>query len=99
MSRILLDQSNSQSTKSNEGPIRWMAPESLREKTYSSKSDVYMFGVALWEVLTREIPYQNYPNLLDVYEAVLQGERLIIPEDTPPQYHEIMIHCWLVNPD
>lgn len=40
-------------TKSNVGPIKWMAPEALKDKAYSVKSDSYSFGVVMWELVTK----------------------------------------------
>ena len=98
MSRMLVSLDAVQSTAAQEGPIRWMAPESLGEKMYSTKSDVYMFGITLWELLTREIPFGAYLNLLDVFEAVIRGERPDIPSDTPAPYQFILTSCWQTDP-
>lgn len=46
-------------SKSNVGPLKWMAPESIEYKQYSFKSDVWSFGVLLVEIATREGPYKN----------------------------------------
>ena len=61
------------------GPIRWMAPESLSRRIYSSKSDVWAFGVLLWEIMTLGyVPYNQISDK-DVVAAVLGGERLQNP--------------------
>ncbi|XP_076343561.1 insulin-like growth factor 1 receptor isoform X3 [Tachypleus tridentatus] len=64
-------------------PIRWMAPESLRKGEFSEKSDVWSYGVTVWEILTlAETPYSSLDNsdLLNFLEA---GNRLICPETCP----------------
>jgi len=91
-SRVLTE--DFQATKTNQGPIRWMAPESLGEKIYSRESDIYMLGILFWEILTRETPYGDYSNLLDVYEIIINGTRLDIPSDCPEVYQNILIGCW-----
>ena len=98
MSRVLANREKVQATKTQEGPIRWMAPESLGEKKYSVKSDIYMFGIALWELLARETPFGDVKNVLDVYELVIKGERPGIPSDTPEPFQRIMTSCWETNP-
>ena len=62
------------------GPIRWMAPEALSRRMYSNKSDVWAFGVLLWEIMTLGyVPYHTISEDKDVAQAVLDGERLPKP--------------------
>ena len=70
-----------QKTKNDVGPIRWSAPESMFQSEYSKMSDCYMFGMFMYEVLFRQIPFYNISNLLDVSDAVLAGKRPDIPPD------------------
>lgn len=64
-------------------PIRWMSPESIFEGVYSSKSDMWAFGVIVWEVLTLGFqPYFGMENV-QVMEHVKAGGRLQIPQQCP----------------
>jgi len=77
------------------GPIRWMAPESITRRVYSKKSDVWSFGVLLYEVWTRGmIPYYWIADDKEVVHAVLQGERPSPPDNCPQLMHAIMQDCW-----
>ena len=75
MSRLLTTENQTQRTKNNIGPIRWMAPESIFKSEYSNKSDVFMYGMFLYEVIFRKSPFYAIENLLDVGDAVAQGIR------------------------
>ncbi|KAG2469313.1 MERTK kinase, partial [Polypterus senegalus] len=75
-------------------PIKWMALESLAESVYSSKSDVWSFGVTMWEIVSRgRIPYPGLQNheLLEYLEA---GNRLKMPSDCDQKLYELMCSCW-----
>jgi tRNA A-37 threonylcarbamoyl transferase component Bud32 len=73
------------------GPIRWMAPESITRRVYSKKTDVWSFGVLLYEVWTRGmIPYYWIADDKEVVRAVLQGERPSPPDNCPQLMHAIM---------
>jgi tRNA A-37 threonylcarbamoyl transferase component Bud32 len=77
------------------GPTRWMAPESIRRRVYSQKSDVWSFGVLLYEVWTLGmIPYHLIADDEQVARVVLQGERLPRPDNCSQQLYAIMQDCW-----
>ena len=77
------------------GPIRWMAVESLKRRAYSKKSDIWAFGILLWEVSTLAmLPYNDIANDRDVVRAVLDGERLPQPKECSDQLYGIMQDCW-----
>ena len=77
------------------GPIRWMAPESLQRRLYSTKSDVWAYGVLLWEILTLGlVPYHAIPTDEAVAEAVLAGRRLPRPDDCSEAVWAVMLSCW-----
>jgi focal adhesion kinase 1 len=64
-------------------PVRWMAPESVEHRKYSTKSDVWSFGVLVWEVLNRgALPFQEL-TAEGAVSAVLRGQRLAQPPDCP----------------
>ncbi|XP_066280323.1 uncharacterized protein [Branchiostoma lanceolatum] len=80
-------------------PIRWMAPESFRRRTYTTKTDVWSFGVLMWEVMTRGLqPYQQLNNT-EVAGFVCSGHRLDCPEYCTERLHGLMLHCWAADPD
>jgi tRNA A-37 threonylcarbamoyl transferase component Bud32 len=77
------------------GPTRWMAPESIMRRVYSKKSDVWSFGVVLYEVWTLGmIPYHLIADDKEVARQVTQGERLSQPGNCPQQVYAIMQDCW-----
>mmetsp|Transcript_12068 Transcript_12068/g.27886 ORF Transcript_12068/g.27886 Transcript_12068/m.27886 type:complete len:461 (-) Transcript_12068:171-1553(-) len=76
-------------------PIRWMAPESISRRQYSEKSDVWAFGVTMWEIWTYgEVPYGAIASDEDVGRKVVDGERLPSPPQCPPGIYSIMKKCW-----
>ena len=76
-------------------PIRWMAPESLTDREFSSASDVWSFGILLWEMLYPDVlPYYNLDNV-QCATKVCAGFRLTIPEEYPSTVKKIMKACWL----
>uniref|UniRef100_A0A5F8HDN8 Tyrosine-protein kinase receptor n=1 Tax=Monodelphis domestica TaxID=13616 RepID=A0A5F8HDN8_MONDO len=79
-------------------PVRWMAPESLKDGIFSTHSDVWSFGVVLWEIVTlAEQPYQGLSNE-QVLRFVMDNGILDEPEGCPPQLRELMSRCWQQNP-
>lgn len=82
--------------KEGEGllPVRWMAPESLVDGVFTCQSDVWAFGVLLWEIMT--LGQQPYParNNLEVLHYVRRGGRLGQPTNCPEILHNLMLKCW-----
>lgn len=79
-------------------PVRWMAPESLKDGVFTSQSDVWSFGVVLWEIVTlAQQPYQGLSNE-QVLKFVLRGATQDKPEKCPEHLFTIMSLCWNWNP-
>ena len=79
--------------------IRWTAPEGLALNRLSIKSDVWSFGMLLWELATKG--YLPYPGMFnrEVCELVLEGHHMSIPKDCPEPFDQLMINCWRYNDD
>ncbi|CAF2787798.1 unnamed protein product [Rotaria sp. Silwood2] len=78
--------------------LQWTAPEILRLKKHTDKSDVYSLGIVYWELASNEIPYNGHQSGV-ITEFVLRGDRLEIPENTPSKFAELIKKCWTENPD
>uniref|UniRef100_A0A182MVW1 Tyrosine-protein kinase receptor n=1 Tax=Anopheles culicifacies TaxID=139723 RepID=A0A182MVW1_9DIPT len=75
-------------------PVRWMAPESLKDGMFSSCSDVFSYGVVLWEMATlASQPYQGLTND-QVLRYVIDGGVMERPENCPDKLYELMRICW-----
>jgi hypothetical protein len=80
-------------------PHRYLAPEAIKRGRFSEKTDVWAFGVTMWEVLTHgNIPYFEIPRDEDVIAHVLSGGRLQRPEGCPGPLWGIVERCWAVSP-
>lgn len=79
-------------------PIKWMAPESINFRRFTSASDVWMFGVCMWEILMYGVkPFQGVKNN-DVIGRIENGERLPMPTNCPPTLYSLMTKCWAYDP-
>jgi len=80
-------------------PVRWLPPESLRDGVFTSKTDVWAFGVLLWEILT--LGEQPYParNHLEVMSFVCDKGTLDKPKNCPPALSNLMDRCWSYMPE
>ncbi|KAH9674818.1 serine/threonine-protein kinase CTR1 [Citrus sinensis] len=86
------------SSKSAAGTPEWMAPEVLRDEPSNEKSDIYSFGVILWELATLQQPWGNL-NPAQVVAAVgFKGKRLEIPRNVNPHVASIIEACWANEP-
>ncbi|KAL0968655.1 hypothetical protein UPYG_G00269750 [Umbra pygmaea] len=75
-------------------PVKWMALESLQTHKFTPKSDVWSFGVLLWELMTRGAPPYSDVNSFDITVFLLQGRRLLQPEFCPDALYNVMVECW-----
>ncbi|XP_076987881.1 tyrosine-protein kinase receptor UFO isoform X3 [Tamandua tetradactyla] len=79
-------------------PVKWIAIESLADRVYTSKSDVWSFGVTMWEIATRgQTPYPGVENS-EIYDYLQQGNRLKQPVDCLDGLYALMFRCWELNP-
>ncbi|XP_069480605.1 tyrosine-protein kinase CSK isoform X2 [Ambystoma mexicanum] len=80
-------------------PVKWTSPEALREKNFSTKSDVWSFGILLWEIYSfGRVPYPRIP-LKDVVPRVEKGYKMEAPDGCPPVVYEVMKQCWILDPN
>ncbi|KAL3113508.1 hypothetical protein niasHT_013618 [Heterodera trifolii] len=94
------DLTHSWTTPSWGGTAAWMSPEiiSQRPEGITTKSDVWSFAVVLWEIFSREIPYNGLTEF-KIYSIISQhGVRLVIPETCPSQLNNIIQNCWRTEP-
>ncbi|XP_019890457.2 putative uncharacterized protein DDB_G0277255 isoform X2 [Musca domestica] len=79
-------------------PIKWTAPEALKNWRFSNKSDMWSFGILLWEIYSfGRVPYPRIP-LTDVVKHVEVGYKMEAPEGCPPEIYEMMRQAWDLNP-
>uniref|UniRef100_A0AAQ6A8P6 receptor protein-tyrosine kinase n=1 Tax=Amphiprion ocellaris TaxID=80972 RepID=A0AAQ6A8P6_AMPOC len=97
LSRYLQDDTSDPSYTSSLGgkiPVRWTAPEAIAYRKFTSASDVWSYGIVMWEVMSfGERPYWDMSNQ-DVINAIEQDYRLPPPMDCPSALHQLMLDCW-----
>uniref|UniRef100_A0A8C4RH16 receptor protein-tyrosine kinase n=1 Tax=Erpetoichthys calabaricus TaxID=27687 RepID=A0A8C4RH16_ERPCA len=95
LSRILEDDPEAAyTTRGGKIPIRWTAPEAIAFRKFTSASDVWSYGIVMWEVMSYgERPYWEMSNQ-DVIKAVEEGYRLPGPMDCPAALYQLMMDCW-----
>ncbi|XP_052606188.1 tyrosine-protein kinase Fer isoform X1 [Peromyscus californicus insignis] len=80
-------------------PIKWTAPEALNYGRYSSESDVWSFGILLWETFSLGVcPYPGMTNQ-QAREQVERGYRMSAPQNCPEEISKIMMKCWDYKPE
>lgn len=80
-------------------PLKWMAPESIFDKIYSTKSDVWSYGVLLWEIFSLGgSPYPGVQMDEDFCSRLKEGMRMRAPDHATPEIYQIMLDCWHKDP-
>ncbi|RVE63429.1 hypothetical protein OJAV_G00136180 [Oryzias javanicus] len=80
-------------------PLRWMSPESIFQNISSFQSDVWSYGVLLWEIFSLGgSPYPDLEKTQEICSALTRGHRMTQPEHAPPHIYELMQQCWEEDP-
>ncbi|KAM5192518.1 mast/stem cell growth factor receptor Kit [Mantella aurantiaca] len=80
-------------------PVKWMAPESIFHCVYTFESDVWSYGILLWEIFSLgSSPYPHMPVDSKFYKMIKDGYRMLSPECAPAELYEIMKSCWNSDP-
>jgi serine/threonine protein kinase len=82
---------------SNIGTVSWVAPELFAKKLYTEKADVYSYGIILWELLSRQMPFGDI-EAFSVPLMVSRGERPDLPKDAPLDWRKLIKGCWHQKP-
>uniref|UniRef100_A0A3B3U131 receptor protein-tyrosine kinase n=1 Tax=Poecilia latipinna TaxID=48699 RepID=A0A3B3U131_9TELE len=95
LSRVLEDDAEgTYTTRGGKIPIRWTAPEAIEYRKFTSASDVWSFGIVMWEVMAfGERPYWDMSNH-EVMKAINEAFRLPAPMDCPSAIYQLMLQCW-----
>ncbi|XP_025030283.1 ephrin type-A receptor 7 isoform X2 [Python bivittatus] len=95
LSRVIEDDPEAvYTTTGGKIPVRWTGPEAIQYRKFTSASDVWSYGIVMWEVMSYgERPYWDMSNQ-DVIKAIEEGYRLPAPMDCPAGLHQLMLDCW-----
>lgn len=89
-----------QDDKLEKVPIKWLAPETMQEKIYSDKTDIWSFGVLMWEVYADgSDPYPGLTNLQTRAKIIVNDYRMEMPKDTPHNVAKAIRACWARKPE
>jgi len=98
INKIIKSYSESKSIK-NMDFIKYMSPESIQNSnTYSAESDVYSFGIILWEIVTGSIPYDGI-DAVQCESIIISGKKPVFTQDTPTIIKQLICRCIHQNPD
>ncbi|XP_065217298.1 fibroblast growth factor receptor homolog 1-like [Planococcus citri] len=81
-------------------PIKWMAPEALFHNKYTTKSDVWSYGILLWEIVTLgDNPYPSIEDFAGLRNALKQNYRMEKPPNASTNVYNLMLNCWSFEPE
>src|SRR5690554_2326942 len=96
-------------TRTTIGPLKYMSPEAIANRVYSTQSDVWSFGIVVWEILvtlsksshlfqTREAPHEDLDMHTAAYRIMEEGIRPPIPSEAPEHIQLLLKDCWQLSP-
>ncbi|KAF7653152.1 hypothetical protein LDENG_00086480 [Lucifuga dentata] len=100
LARDIMHDNNYVSKGSTFLPVKWMAPESIFDNLYTTLSDVWSYGILLWEIFS--LGGTPYPGMVvdsSFYNKIKSGYRMAKPENAPPDIYEMMMKCWNSEPE
>lgn len=100
LARDIMHDSNYVSKGSTFLPVKWMAPESIFDNLYTTLSDVWSFGILLWEIFS--LGGTPYPGMVvdsTFYNKIKSGYRMAKPDHATHEVYEIMVKCWNSEPE
>ena len=77
--------------------LKWAAPEVLKDETVRMESDVYSYGIVVWEIMTRKVPWEGL-GLRELLVKVLMGKRPDLPAGASPMLTSLVQQCWVEFP-
>src|SRR5579883_3468848 len=80
------------------GVMPYIAPELLNGNVYSQASDIYAFGMLMWEISSEEKPFHEFVHDKQLALHIFRGLRPSITDDTPQFYRDLMQQCWHADP-
>lgn len=83
-----------ETTNTKLGTLSWMAPEALLDSKYTKESDVYSYGMVLWEIVSGQQPFQELQAPIKIMGRIIEGDRPAMPPHTDPGYAAIVRRCW-----
>jgi len=96
LSRLMINDEYEATTR--RFPVKWTAPEAIQFGKFSTKSDIYSYGIVLWEIFSHgALPWSTLDNK-ETSEVVLKGEKQAKPTNCPPDMYDIMVSCWNQDP-
>ncbi|CAL8309401.1 unnamed protein product [Lota lota] len=100
LARDIMHDNNYVSKGSTFLPVKWMAPESIFDNLYTTLSDVWSYGILLWEIFS--LGGTPYPGMVvdsSFYNKIKSGYRMAKPEHAPSDMYEVMMRCWNSEPE
>ncbi|XP_066150406.1 vascular endothelial growth factor receptor 1-like isoform X2 [Euwallacea fornicatus] len=99
LAKTMYNDDNYKKKGSGPVPIKWMAVESIRDRVFSTQSDVWSFGIVLWEFFSlAKTPYPGMEADERFYQKLTEGYRMESPDFAPKQIYNIMLNCWNFKP-